>query len=172
MKCQNCKEEEAIIKYYENINGEKKEIMLCGTCAKKLNLIEFSNMSSYFFSTYPKELLEGEYTKKVCDKCSYTFEDYLKTGLFGCPNCYTAFNDRIDTLLTRLHGKNRHLIVENNLKEKSAKKTYTNLRDKKKNLEIADITDINTLKNLLSLSIKKEKYEDAAKIRDRIRELE
>ena len=171
MKCQSCKKEEATIKYYENINGEKREIMLCGSCAKKLNLIDFPNMLSYFFSTYPKELLENEYTKKVCDKCSYTFDDYLKTGLFGCPNCYSAFNDRIDTLLNKIHGKNRHINTESKTQENNVKKTYMNIKDKNHNINISSIIDISKLKNLLNLSIKEEKYEDAAKIRDRIKEL-
>jgi len=172
MKCQNCKEREAIIKYYENINGEKKETVLCSVCAKKLNLIEFPNTLSYFLSSYPKELFENEYTKKVCDKCSYTFDDYLKNGLFGCPNCYDAFNDRIDALLTRIHGKNRHIAIENKKNQNIIKKTYTSVKDKNKNMDISSIIDINILKNLLSLSIKEEKYEDAAKIRDRIKDLE
>jgi len=158
MICQHCSKEEATIKYYENINGKKAEIMLCGACAKKINLIDFPNMLSYFFNNYPKELLENEYTKQVCDKCFYTFNDYLKSGLFGCPDCYKAFSDRIDTLLNRLQ-------------EKSVKKTYTNVKNKNKEIDISAITDMDKLKILLCLSIKEEKYENAAKIRDRIKEL-
>ncbi|MDD2376625.1 MAG: UvrB/UvrC motif-containing protein [Clostridia bacterium] len=172
MKCQSCKKEEAIIKYYENSNDEKREIMLCSNCAKKLNLIDFPNMLSYFFSSYSKELIENKYTKKVCDKCSYTFENYLKTGLFGCPECYSAFNDRIDTLLSRIHGKNRHVNTECNSQKKITKKTYMNIKDKNQNINISSIIDMNKLKKLLDLSIKEEKYEDAAKIRDRIKDLE
>jgi protein arginine kinase activator len=173
MKCQNCGEEEANIKYYENINGEKREILICSNCAKSLNLMDFPNMLSYFFNNYPKEVMESEYTKKVCDKCSYTFDDYLKNGLFGCPNCYNAFSDRIDALLTKIHGKNRHITLEsktreNNINVDSSKKIRTSVKQN----NIQSMTDINKLKNLLSLSIKEEKYEDAAKIRDRLKELE
>ena len=171
MKCQNCKKEEAVIKYYENVNGEKSEVMLCNSCAESLNLIDFPDMLSYFFSNYPKELLVNEYTKKVCDKCLFTFDDYLKTGLFGCSSCYRAFNDRIDILLNRINEKKRNVAIENRLKGKILKKVYTNVKDKKQDTDISDIIDINKLKNLLILSIKEEKYEDAAKIRDRIKYL-
>lgn len=178
MKCQNCGKEEATVKYSENINGEKSEIMLCNTCAKSLNLMDFPNMMSYFFSSYPKELFADEYEKEVCDKCSYTFDDYLKNGLFGCPNCYNAFTDRIDSLLTKIHGKNRHLITNSVTKASSINKTSsinkikTITKDEKQHKKISNISDIKELKNLLDLSIKDERYEDAAKIRDRIRELE
>jgi protein arginine kinase activator len=172
MKCQNCGIEEANVKYYENINGEKREIMLCNNCAKNLNLIDFPNMLSYFFTNYPKEEIGNEYTKKVCDKCSYTFNDYLEKGLFGCPNCYSAFSDRIDALLTKMHGKNRHLVDENKQREKSIIK-HKIVNDKNSDIEdISKIENINKLKKLLETSIKEEKYEDAANIRDRIKELE
>lgn len=169
MKCQNCGKEEANIKYYENINGEKREIMVCSSCAKNLNLMDFPNMLSYFFTNHPKELFENEYSSEVCNKCSYTFDDYLEKGLFGCPNCYNAFSDRIDTLLTKIHGKNRHLIQKNNSKESITEKVKTN---KSQNSDVSKITNLDVLRNLLSLSVKEERYEDAAKLRDRIKDLE
>lgn len=172
MKCQNCGKEEATVRYYENINGEKREIVICANCAKNLNLIDFPNMLSYFFISHPKELFEEEYSNKVCNKCSYTFDDYLEKGLFGCPNCYSAFSDRIDTLLTKVHGKNRHLTIENKVKNSDAKKTQLIKNKVLENSDISKITDINTLKKSLEKSIKEEKYEDAAKLRDRIKELE
>lgn len=172
MKCQNCGKEEANIKYYENINGEKREIIICSNCAKSLNLMDFPNMLSYFFTNHPKELFDNEYSEKVCNKCSYTFDDYLEKGLFGCPDCYSAFSDRIDTLLTKIHGKNRHLITEDKSKESNIKKSPIIKKQNSQNKDIDKITNIDVLKNLLSLSIKEERYEDAAKLRDRIKILE
>jgi protein arginine kinase activator len=167
MKCQNCGKEEATVKYYENINGEKREYMLCSDCARNLNIMDFPNMLSYFFSNYPKELAEKEYTKEVCNKCSYTFDDYLKNGLFGCPNCYNAFSERIDSLLTKIHGKNRHEVADT--KKVKIEKKQTKVNEDK---DITKVNDVKVLKSLLEKSIKEEKYEDAAKIRDRIKELE
>ncbi|MDF2866301.1 MAG: putative repair protein [Clostridia bacterium] len=172
MKCQNCGKEEATVRYYENINGEKREIVICANCAKNLNLIDFPNMLSYFFISHPKELIEDEYSNKVCSKCSYTFDDYLEKGLFGCPNCYNAFSDRIDTLLTKIHGKNRHLNIGDNTSQNNFKKTGVSNSKISENSDISKIEDVNSLKKLLDKSIKEEKYEDAAKLRDRIKELE
>ena len=38
MLCDNCKKNEANVRYYENINGEKKELKLCEECSKKLGI--------------------------------------------------------------------------------------------------------------------------------------
>lgn len=173
MLCENCGKEEATIEYRENINGVKKEITLCSNCFKILNLMNSPNMLSYFFNTYSNDL-EG-YTKleKVCSKCSYTFDDYLNKGLFGCPNCYNDFSDKIDSLLNKIHGKNRHLVLENKVNNKRVKSNILNNKQIESNDNNLDnINDTEKLKDMLAICIKEEKYEDAAKIRDKIRKLE
>lgn len=175
MKCEYCGKEEANVQYHENVNGEKRELMLCSNCAKSLNLIDFPNMLSYFFSSHPKELFAEEYKKEVCNKCSYTFDDYLKQGFFGCPDCYSAFDNRIDSLLNKIHGKSRHLNVGERVAGttvKTEKKVDSIKVDKEEVKNISKIKDTKQLKELLNRCIKEEKYEDAAKIRDRLKQLE
>lgn len=169
MKCQNCGKEEANVKYYENINGEKREVFLCSNCAS--NLMDFPDMLTYFFNNHPKELFENDYSEKVCSNCSYTFDDYLKTGLFGCPDCYSAFSDRIDSLLNKIHGRNRHIEL-NSKNVSNVSKQKSKIKKQNDSVNISSEKDINKLKNLLELSIKEERYEDAAILRDRIKELE
>ena len=51
MLCENCKENEATVKYTQIINGDKKEMHLCEECSHKLGIdnisfnmpIDFSN---------------------------------------------------------------------------------------------------------------------------------
>ncbi|MEG1705583.1 MAG: UvrB/UvrC motif-containing protein [Clostridia bacterium] len=167
MKCQNCNKNDANVKYYENINGKQKEVMLCSKCAEKFNLIDFPDMLSFFVSNHPKELYENDYLDTVCDKCSYTFDDYLNTGFFGCDNCYNAFSDRIDSLLSKMYGKNRHKLLQDYSNKKESNKTYN-----KKDEEVSNITDIKVLKDRLEKDIKNENYEEAAVIRDRIKKIE
>lgn len=161
MKCQNCNKKEANVRYYENINGDKREIILCSECAEKLDLVKFPDMLSFFTQSYPKKINEKEYLTTVCDKCSYTFDDYLNTGFFGCPNCYSSFSDRIDSLLYKMYGKNRHRLLQD----------YS-INNRKKESKINNINSIEELKKMQEIAIKEEKYEDAAKIRDRIKEIE
>lgn len=156
MKCQNCGKKQATVTYYEDINGKKQEYHFCNDCAKKYG-IEISNFTGFhdifspmllnFSNLYPSDI--------VCNKCGYTLEEYSKTGMLGCPNCYDTFKGILDDILIRMHGKNRHISLNN----KSTKKD-----DKKEKLEL--------LKSKIQDCIKEEKYEEAAKIRDEIRKME
>lgn len=158
MKCQSCGKKEATVKYMENINGNKQELHFCYDCAKKLGFVNFSNIFSPLFVTLPE--IENSSIKQ-CTKCGYLFDDYVKTGLFGCPDCYDTFEDRLNDLLLKLHGKNKHI----KLKESS----------KKKNMSRREETDeekIEILKEKITRLIKEENYEEAAIIRDEIKKLE
>ncbi len=48
MKCQNCGERDANVRYYQNINGRKQEVFLCSECADELNIMDgFSNFDMF-----------------------------------------------------------------------------------------------------------------------------
>lgn len=147
MKCNNCGKREANVKYREEINGKKQELNLCSECAEKLGIIDKYNSFAPMFSTMFYQ--EPEFIEELkCDKCGYTLDDYKKTGLFGCDNCYRVFDGSIDNLLLKIHGKKRHV--------------------KKINSE----NNIEKLKAKLAELVKDEKYEEAAVIRDKIRKIE
>ena len=63
MLCQNCGENEANVKYTQIVNGEKKEMILCEDCARKMGIgnfkmnipINFSNFLGDFFDDYKSE---------------------------------------------------------------------------------------------------------------------
>ena len=86
----------------------------------------------------------------------------MRTGMFGCENCYRVFSNRLDNVLKRLHGSNRHVGKKLIL---NPQKSVTTCKAKKK-------TKIEELRELLNECIKKEEYEKAAVIRDEIKKLE
>lgn len=157
MKCQSCGKREATLRYYEDINGAKQELHLCNQCASKYGFSSFSDIFSPIFNVVPKIFLE-ETKEDKCDKCGYTFEKYLKNGYFGCPNCYTAFEDNLDELLLRLQGKKRHVELEEEKKDKKAKLTVEE--------------KIAIMKGELADLVKKEEYEKAAILRDKIKKMQ
>lgn len=154
MKCQSCGKREATVKYYENINGTKKEFHLCSDCGNKLGFTHFSDIFSPMFVSIP-DFSDNEIIK--CEKCGYTLDDYTKTGLFGCSECYNTFNENLDELFLKIHGKNRHV-------------KCTKVKTKKKNINKKE--QVEELKKQIQELIKQEKYEEAAIIRDKIRKLE
>ena len=100
----------------------------------------------------------------TCDKCGLSFDDFVENGKFGCDNCYSVFEEKIDPILKRLHGSNRYV----GKKVKSTKpENKIEIKEEKK-----EQNKINELKALLKQKIKEEKYEEAAKLRDEIKKLE
>ena len=180
MLCENCGKREANVRYSENINGVKKEMHLCEECSRKLGItdrmdfrmpsLDFSNFFGSFledFSTPDFMPLLNEVKLVKCDSCGSTFEDIINTGRYGCANCYDVFEDRMDPILKKLQGANRHngrlgKISDNSVKfDKKEEQKAENKNDNK----------LEKLQEELKQAIKEERYEDAAKIRDEIKKM-
>lgn len=157
MKCQSCGKKEATVRYFEDINGVKQELHFCSDCAEKMGFGGFSDIFSPLFTSIPSIFIE-ESKEEKCEKCGYTFDKYLKTGFFGCPNCYETFDKNLDDLFRKLQGNIRH--IENKTESiKSAK-------------ELTKEDKIAIMKGELADLVKDEKYEDAAILRDKIKKME
>lgn len=177
MKCQNCGKEEANVRYTQIINGVKKEVYLCTECAKELGVDTFEipdfsmNFNSFlgdFFGDYmERDLLPSYHTDAVkCKTCGMTYDDFIKTGMFGCSNCYTTFSTPIETLLKNLQGAKRHIGRKVNSIKEPIKVESTNNKE-----EVKEDNKLSKLQKDLEKAIKQEKYEEAAKIRDEIKKL-
>lgn len=180
MLCENCGKKEANVRYSENINGVKKEMHLCEECSRKLGItdkmdfrmpsLDFSNFFGSFledFSTPDFMPLLNEVKQIKCNSCGSRFEDIINTGRYGCANCYDVFEDRMDPILKKLQGANRH-------NGRLGKISDNNIKFDKKDEEKAEKKSDNKLEKLqedLNQAIKEERYEDAAKIRDEIKRM-
>lgn len=162
MKCQSCGKREATVRYKENINGNKQEIYLCSNCADKMGFTDFSNIFSPMFGAIPSIFDLPE--EKKCKTCGYTLEDYSKTGMFGCEDCYKTFEDSLDELFLKLHGKNRHVKLNKKISQSKLKENNVVKSDEK--------SELDKLKKEIQELIKEEKYEEAAVVRDKIKKLE
>ncbi len=154
MKCSNCGKNNANIKYNQNINGEVINLNLCEECAQKLGIFNsfddiFSPMIMDFDYVLPEEI--------KCKNCGYTLSKYRSTGLFGCEECYNTFKKEIDSLLPKIQGKNRHV-------NKKARKV--------KNAKNTQMSELDKLKEELKQLIEQEKFEEAAVVRDKIKNME
>lgn len=182
MMCQNCGENEANVRYTQIINGVKKEINVCEACAKKLGLgsiefnmpIHFSDFLGDFFNGYDTELLPSfvQESNKLCKNCGETYDEFIKTGLLGCPEDYNFFELRLDPVLKNLQGHTRHVgrgINRLNSRDNERAIEKNNGSNKKESEEKDD--KLTKLQHDLKQAIKEERYEDAAKIRDDIKKM-
>ena len=171
MLCKNCNKNEASFHYTEIINGIKKEIALCDECRNKLGIssLDFNIPLGIpdFFSDFFEEssfLPEIEEVKKMkCNDCGITYDEFIDGGRVGCSNCYTTFESKLDAILKNIHGSNFH---KGRILNSPKIKKQTNIEEHSKSNEIQE------LKNKLKELVKEEKYEEAAKIRDEIKNLE
>ncbi len=172
MLCDNCGKNEANIKYTQIINGVKKEMKLCEKCSKELGIddinfnmpIDFSSFLGDLISDYEENsFMPMMYTRKElkCNHCNTTYSEFLNTGKFGCAECYDAFSSKIESVLKRIHGSNKYL----GRKSKGIVNKEEKLKEQKED------DKLKKLEKELKQAIKEERYEDAAKIRDEIKNI-
>ena len=83
-------------------------------------------------------------------------DDFKKIGRLGCSGCYDAFRKYLIPLLKRIHGSNKH---------------YGKMPlSQAKPVELK--SEIEELKTKLQKAIQKEEFEEAANLRDTIKDLE
>lgn len=160
MKCDLCPKE-ATIHYTQILDENVTESHLCEACAKKKDSLGSSHkfLVSELLSSLADLSEEGpelEQGEAKCPGCGLNFQNFKKIGRLGCSQCYETFSDQLDKLLKRIHGSKQHL---GKTLHKKSKKTQR-------------MTKIQVLRSLLENAVQNEKYEEAAKIRDQIKELE
>ena len=177
MLCSNCGKNEANVRYTRIINGEKTEYILCDECAKKAGLedIDFSmpiNFSNFLSDFFDDDSLLPSFTSHQnsrCHKCGLSFDDFVKNGKFGCGECYSTFEDKLDSILKNLHGSSKNVgKAPKRLPKKANVVNHNNVEENKVDEKRARI---DKLSKDLELAIKEERYEDAAKIRDEIKQI-
>jgi len=164
MLCQNCQKNVANVHFTQILNSKKAELYLCEDCAKEKGQISFGSQLSLndFFTGLIGFEHSNPYIKSTqlkqhsCEKCGMSYEEFQKTGKFGCSNCYEIFKDRLRPLLKRLHGGIEH---NGKVPVKVSKKMMAS-------------NEIDELKNLLNRAVQTEEYEKAAELRDKIKVLE
>ena len=191
MLCDNCGKREANVRYSENINGRRKELNLCEECSKKLGITNMNFNMPIDFSSFFGEFMEDFATPDFipllnqvktlkCDQCGYTFDDIVNTGKLGCGNCYSVFEERLDPIIKRIQGSNKHVgrigkIIDDRITKKheevnkTSEKQESNIKENETKSEKQN--KLEKLQEELKQAIKEERYEDAAKIRDQIKNL-
>jgi len=159
MLCQLCQKREATIEFTEIINDEVIQLHLCEQCAHEKGIEMEQHFSIADLLAGMGDLTEGAQTKEAaakCPACGMTWYDFGKIGRLGCGECYKAFSQNLLPLLKRIHGSTRHT--------GKAKAGTADATTKKSELQ--------ELRQKLQRAIEAEEFEEAAKIRDKIRQIE
>ncbi len=164
MLCQACKKSEATIHLTEISNGKRAEMHLCQTCAVEQGIAAKGQMSlnellSGLLAAAPPDDqnyadLEAD---TVCPACGETLDQFRKDALLGCPDDYEVFEKILAPLIEKAHD---------------GAVTHTGKVPKRAPADTVKQSKKISLKQQLDSALKSEDYETAAKLRDKISELE
>ena len=157
--CQACKKSIATVHLTEIHSGKRREKHLCEDCARKMDLPHkqpafWTDLLGAFIEKEQGQDAEGK--GRACPDCGLTFSEFKKKGRLGCAKDYQVFKKGLEGLLAKMHGSVKY--VGKVPRGHGTKPIYKN--------------ELLKLKNRLKKVIKTEEYEEAARIRDRILELE
>jgi protein arginine kinase activator len=88
----------------------------------------------------------------ACPRCGLTYSAFREKGRLGCAECYRAFGEQIDRMLSQMHGSCVH---KGKVYQRPAAAHGTR-------------QDISRLRGELERAIRNEDFEEAAKLRDTI----
>lgn len=91
-----------------------------------------------------------------CPKCGMSWVDFRQKGRLGCSECYETFTKELQPIINQLQGSLEH---KGKIPVQQGK-------------EIAIQRKITILRNDLQRMVNEQNFEEAARIRDQIREME
>ncbi|MEK7743685.1 MAG: UvrB/UvrC motif-containing protein [Elusimicrobiota bacterium] len=142
--------------FQQVIDGEFIQLSLCVPCAEAAEL-----------ASAPPPLLgllgklasprNAPAAQPSCPACGLRWTEFRKTGRLGCAGCYEGFARPLAGLLRRIHGAQRHLGKTPNASPAESQRSPENAT---------------RLKELLRAAVKAERFEEAARLRDRLKSME
>jgi protein arginine kinase activator len=154
-------------------SGQRQELHICATCIQRLDLklengpppiAVILGMKSDDASS-AKIKISGHLNlttvtkgEERCPHCGLAFSEFGSGKLFGCAHDYTAFGDKVDTLLRNYHGTTQHTGRRPGSEPETPQDAVTARRAK--------------LDAALREAVVNENYENAAKLRDELKRLD
>jgi protein arginine kinase activator len=159
MKCQSCSNL-ATVHLTDIVNGHKKELHLCKDCADQQQLFKNKELNlpvilQTLIGQNVGQLTE-ELARLTCPVCGIKYMEFRAEGRLGCPQDYEVFRVGLEPLLQRIHRAGRHA-------GKTPRHATANL---------ARQAEVVELGRRLRVAIEAEAFEEAARLRDLLRQKE
>ena len=175
MLCDECGKNKSTVHLTEIVNDQITKLNLCESCAKQKGadaeqhfgiadlLAALSDVEGHGQTPHSAHGAPGApvTAKAKCQNCGMTYEDFKKVGRLGCSQCYTMFKVSLTPLLKRIHGSTQHL-------GKTPNPEFT--KEMKESYKIHE--ELVVVKESLLKAVKREEFEEAESLRDKIKFLE
>jgi protein arginine kinase activator len=181
MLCQKCQQRPASVFFTQTVGPQTTQAHLCEVCAKEqmkaqglgnpFGINPFAAMADFFnhfmsganIQEVPTGTAPGRASAAVdgalqCPHCGYQFSTFRQNGRLGCTKCYQAFAGFLEPLIAGIHGNARHA---DDTVEKAQPAP-----------EGAGGEEVAALREKMKAAIQKEKFEEAARLRDEIQKLQ
>ena len=159
MKCQSCSNPATVHITTIEKGGQKRIVHLCQACAEQQQLVKQQelNLPAILQALIGQHVgpLSDELSRLKCPACGIRYMEFRNSGRLGCPYDYEEFREELVPLLESIHGETRH-----------CGKTPRRSQNKEAQSELIQ------LRKQLQQAVTREAYEEAARLRDRIRQLE
>jgi protein arginine kinase activator len=159
MQCSICKEKPATVHLTQIVGEKMQKLDLCEDCAKNKGVNDPSGfaLADLMLGLGASQEIEqsGGGVETKCPRCGFSQADFKKTGRLGCPECYKTFADGLGGLLKTMHKGTRH-----------TGKAPEALRASRENAD-----RLKTLQKKLTKAIEAEHFEEAAQLRDEIKQV-
>lgn len=171
MNCDICHTEKATIFFSQMAEGKLQKVNLCKACADEKGVTDPTGfaLADMLEGMGKQSALSAPKGKNelVCGSCGFTQTDFKKTGRFGCPDCYHVFDEGLDGLLEAMHKHTRHVGKSPRRSPDPVERPAARAEP-----EAGPQARLSELKQALSKSVEDEDYEEAARLRDAISQLE
>ena len=160
MMCETCGKKMATVHWTEMVNDAVKKMHLCEACAatKGLDVNNPAAFSDVMLGLGAQKEPAAKERDVACALCHMRITDFKKTSRLGCQACYETFADELKPLLEAMHKGNQHVgKVPAHKAAKGAAKASL-------------LPSPASLRQKLETAIAAEKYEEAASLRDQIRQ--
>jgi len=159
MLCDICKEKVATVHLTQMVEGKTKKVDLCETCSKAKGVddptgFSLADLLLGLGASQEMEASTGGGDVK-CPNCGFTQADFKKAGRLGCSECYHTFAEGLEGLLKTMHKGTRHIG-----KVPEALRQTRELSDRLK-----------VLQKKLNKAVEDENFEQAASLRDEIKQM-
>ncbi|HIW37277.1 MAG TPA: UvrB/UvrC motif-containing protein [Candidatus Treponema faecavium] len=160
MKCDICGIREAVI-FIQQVSASKRtDVHLCVECAKARGINGNTGKLERSFAGLLSEIANlrqmEAHNSRLCPVCGQSLGQIQKTGMTGCPECYSIFTAEIQSFL----------------QQEGISGVYAGTLPKRLAHFRSALTDRIWLRTKLEESVANEDYEKAALYRDRLKALE
>jgi protein arginine kinase activator len=159
VKCESC-DLPATVHLTEIVGGKKRELHLCQVCAEKKQILKKQELNlNVILQTVIGQQVGGsseELARLTCPACGIKYMEFKAEGRLGCPHDYQVFHTALEPLLQRIHRATRHAGKQPRHRGRSA----------------AWQSEVVALRQRLREAVQTENYEEAAQLRDLLRQKE